>query len=230
MYSINEAYVGMQAIGDVTIPSTVQQCPLGQMVTGIDSYFGFGEFIYLNATAAHGVGRLVTWDGLFATTDVANAAGFGQPFAAAAANMPIGAYGWYAIGGIRPIQVNATVAIGSQLGVTAGGIAGAWTTTKGLGNAKVIQSQLYAPTVANVQTTNASKRIYLPGVTYQFVGLPITGTGIPGSTTISAVDPSQNILTLSNAATATGTATMTFTFTGFSLVQLNRPNLPSATT
>jgi hypothetical protein len=41
-------------------------------------------------------------------------------------------------------------------------------------------------------------------------GMSVTGTGVPASTTVSAVDPVAGTLTLSNAATASGVETLTF--------------------
>lgn len=66
--------------------------------------------------------------------------------------------------------------------------------------------------IANVSTTNASTTITttVPAFLTGDVGVPISGTGIPGGATIAAViSPTQ--ATLSAAATATGTVTATVT-------------------
>lgn len=67
-----------------------------------------------------------------------------------------------------------------------------------------------ARTVASVGTTSASAAITGPAGSFSKsdVGRPISGTGIPASTTISAV-ASGTAATLSANATATGTITAT---------------------
>ena len=225
-YAFNEGYVGLPEAGDIFIPDTTQRCPLGQMVTGIDPFFGFVEAIYAQATAAHGVGRCVTLDQLFTTTDIANAAGTNRPFYVAIASMGIGTFGWYATGGQRPISVTATVAANAVIGATGAGQLGPGTTTKYAVGINVLQPSTYAPTKLNCTTQNGSKRVFVPSVDGLFVGLPVSGTGVQGGSTIAGIDPSQNMITLSATANATGSATLTFTWTGFVLALLNRPFLP----
>jgi hypothetical protein len=66
-----------------------------------------------------------------------------------------------------------------------------------------------------------------------YVGLPVSGTGIPGSTTIAAGNDSgpnafgssagsSQAVVMSAAGTADGTVTVTFTRTNISLVGGNR--------
>ena len=69
------------------------------------------------------------------------------------------------------------------------------------------------PFSATGTTTNSSNQLtnmsYTIGIT---VGMTVTGTGIPGSTTVTAI--SGSTLTISNNATASGTVTLTFSSTG----------------
>ncbi len=72
------------------------------------------------------------------------------------------------------------------------------------------------PFTATGNTVNGSNQVtglsYTNGIT---VGQKVTGTGIPGATTVLAVDDAANSLTLSNNATADGTAvSLTFSGTG----------------
>jgi hypothetical protein len=222
--------IGIQPMSDLYTPSTDQLFPLGQCSEGIDPVFGFGEFMYGKASAAMGVGRAVFFDGTFNAADVPNTANTGAPVLFAAANMAINTFGWFRRGGMGPAQVNATVAAGTAIGIAAAGILGTNAAGKQLLNARVIQSQTYAPTVAACQTQNGDKRIFLNNIGGLFVGLTVTGTGIPGSTTITAVDPSGNMITLNNAATATGAVTLTFTWTGFTLIYADRAFVQGAIT
>lgn len=77
-------------------------------------------------------------------------------------------------------------------------------------------------TVASVATTNASAAITAPAGSFQAgdAGRTITGTGIPGGTTILSVQ-SATAATLSANATATGSITATLgaaTATGYSFI------------
>lgn len=60
--------------------------------------------------------------------------------------------------------------------------------------------------LTNTQTS-ATGASTLVGI---YNGMSVTGTGVPASTTVSAVNPSAGTFTLSNAATATATETLTF--------------------
>lgn len=62
-------------------------------------------------------------------------------------------------------------------------------------------------TIGSNQITNVS---YTDGIS---VGQTVTGTGIPGSTTVTAIDTTNNIVTISNNATATGSPSLTFSGT-----------------
>jgi hypothetical protein len=217
-YVGNDGLVGAQPSSDIWVPSTDQNWPLGQMYNANDPGFGFGEFVYGKAAAAMGVGRCVYLTDLFVATDLPNTANTGTPVLFSAANMAINTYGWFRRAGMGPVAVNATVAAGVAIGVAAAGLLGTNAAGKQLLGARVLQSQLYAPTIANCQTQNGSKIIYGAGFPKVFVGLAVTGTGIPGSSTVTWVDPGGTSISLNNAATATGAATLTFTWTGFSLI------------
>lgn len=67
-------------------------------------------------------------------------------------------------------------------------------------------------TVTTVATTTNSSASVTAAVSLFGVynGMSVTGTGIPASTTVSAVNPGAGTFTLSNAATASGSPTLTF--------------------
>lgn len=71
---------------------------------------------------------------------------------------------------------------------------------------------------STTSTSTSVTGLSLAGV---YNGMSVTGTGIPASTTVSAVNPAAGTLTLSNAATATGTPTLSF-FGGQYVLQLGR--------
>jgi hypothetical protein len=157
-----------------------------------------------------------------------------------AAQQPAGTYfGWFVRAGKVPVLTNtltpATAAGGlAETSTTAGTIntpAGAATV-----GAKLIVGLYYtkAPATFTASTTNGSALLTGPftGVSIgsgPFVGQTITGTGIPGSTTIVSIQTYQQAgspqgvissITMSAAATATGSAvTITPTLCGEANVQ-----------
>lgn len=218
--------VGAQPIGDLFVPSTTQQFPLGQIIEAVDPAFGAGSFIYGKAGSAIALpGRMNHFDYQYASFDVPNAAGVGRSVFVNKAKMLVNTYGWFQFFGQCPVQVNASVAIGAQLGVAAAGQAGATAATKGLTGMAVVQPSTYAPT-RTVLTTNGSPIIQVINGSTDglFIGLAASGTGIAAST-ITAISPDGNTLTLSANCTATGTVTGTFTYTGFVLALLTCPSI-----
>jgi hypothetical protein len=214
--------------------STVQNLPLGTIVQAVDGIQGVGEFIYLSGVASTVVGSLVTYDHLFATTldpATANAAG-AKAFAMSAC--VASNFGWYQIGGTALAANNATAAAGNAFAKATGQIGSAAVAGTQILGAKIAVAN--STTFTKVCTTrNGSTQLFVPNMDGLFVGLPLSGTGIAGGTTIAAgVDGGPNaqntsatapgFINLSAAATADGTVTVTFTRTNFSLVACNRPS------
>jgi len=213
-----DGLVGAQPAGDIWVPTTDQNFPLGQRSLFYDPAFGYSECIYGKAAAAISIGRVVRPDGAWTFSDYPNTANLGSPWLANVAAMGINTFGWFRRSGAGPVQVNATVAAAAAIGLAAAGVLGTNTAGKQALNCLVIQPQTYAPTLTNCLTKNASKQVMVSSINGLFIGLPVSGTGIPGSTTIAGIDPSGNAITLNNAATATGQVTLTFTWTGFTWV------------
>jgi hypothetical protein len=231
MFAISNVQNCPQPIHSV---STTQLLPLGTIIQANDPIQGTGEFIYLQGVASTVVGSLVTYDHTFATTldpATANAAG---PKAFAMSATVASTFGWYQIGGTAVAVNNATAAAGNAFAKATGQI----------GSAAVAGTQILGAKIATANsstftktctTRNGSTALIVPNFDGLFVGLPLSGTGIPGGTTIAAgVDGGPNggntsatapgFLVMSAAATADGTVTVTFTRTNFSLVACNRPS------
>lgn len=87
--------IGSQPIATT---DTVQNHPLGTIVTAVDPVYGAGEFIYLKGLAATAVGTWVTYnsDDFSSTLLAANAIG---PVAIAMSACVASNYGWYQIQG-----------------------------------------------------------------------------------------------------------------------------------
>lgn len=226
---------GLQAINELFTPDTTggsgadgRRFPAGMCVDAVDPYFGFGKFMYLKAGAAHNPGRLVIIsDETMVNADLPNVTLQGFPFLVARQVMAQNSWGWYQFEGVTPIQTTASVAAGVAVGIGAAGQAGTNSASKQLLGTRVLRASTFTLT-KTAMTTNGSAVIQLTNVDGLFYGLTISGTGVSG--TITAIDASQNRLTLSANATATGTITATFTYTGFLLVHINTPVAQGAIT
>ena len=94
-YTITTPGVGWQAIATT---DTVQNHPLGTIVTAVDPVYFGGEFIYLKGLDSTAIGTWVTYnsDDMSTTRLAANAIG---PVAVAMSACVTGSYGWYQIQG-----------------------------------------------------------------------------------------------------------------------------------
>lgn len=229
--------IGIQPIGSFFVPDTVQREVLGIMLDSIDNFYGGGQVIYLKAAAATLPGVLCTWDNTFAATAVANTANLGVSLCVALTNMAINTFGWFMQVGTWPVSATASVAAGTTVGITATGQIGANSAGKQVLNAKSVIASAGTVVKSNVGTVNGSPILTAPNTDGLFVGMAISGTGIPASTFIGGLDPdgrriSMTASNLSTAAlaTATGAVTLTGTYTGFNVLQFNYPCAQGAIT
>lgn len=229
MYTPLGGLVGNQQPIDVFVPDTTQRFPLGMFQDMVDEYYGYGSFVYGKAAQASGVGRLCFMDANWNATDIPNTANTGYPIVVARANMAINTYGWFQFAGQMPMLATASVAVGTAFGLTGAGTVGANSAGKQILNARVVRAGTATIVIAGVQTIQGSPIIKLPNIAGLFVGLAASGTGIAAST-ISAIDSSQNQVTLSANCTATGSVSATFTYTGFLGVMSNGPFVQGAIT
>lgn len=85
-------------------------------------------------------------------------------------------------------------------------------------------------------TRSGSSRVRFGNVGGMFVGQAISGTGIPASSVISAIDSDGTSVIIGSAvgtpvnATASGTVTVTMTNTGFGICQVDSPTFQSQIT
>lgn len=209
---------------------TVQAFPFGYRVRAYDNLLGFGEFIYLQGVASTVAGSAVTYNPFTGVTTLdAATANDASPIAFAVAPCVANLFGWYQVGGTAIAANNGTAAAGNAFRKATGTIGSAAVAgTQILGGCKILVAN--GTTFTKTGTTrNGSTEVFFSNLDGVFVGCPISGTGIPGSTTVSAgYNNSPNArnssacsatsLIMNNAATADGTVTVTFTRTNFSLV------------
>ena len=233
--------IGSQPIGNFFTPDTTQRHKLGAIIDYVDPYFGGGQAIYLAipASSAFKVGECVTYGtNSYQAVDVPNTANLAYSVAFAMnanASSSSVQYGWFQIAGNALALSNASVAAGAAIGITAAGKLGANSAGKQIQNAMVSLAATTTVVKANVQTVNGSPvlRCTTGGTDGWFVGMAVTGTGIPASTTISAIN-TDNTAVMNANATATGSVSVTGTYndgTNFwNFVTLNGPSTQGAIT
>ena len=223
--------VGNQPFNDWFIPDTVQRMALGLKVTAVDPFWGEGEFLYIKSNDAILKGSLVTWGGASIALGVVTAylgtllpstAGQGFPFGVAMAPIPSGSFGWLQLVGVCVYKTNATVAADTAVAVAAAGIAGTLVAGKQLLNTRNRIAATGTQTVI-AQTTNGTGVLTTGGYDGFFLGMAITGTGIPASTVVAGLSPDGRTIFTGSAigtlgdknSTASGSITLTGTYTGF---------------
>lgn len=216
------SYAGPQPFNDWFLPDTTQRCQLGLEVTAVDPFWGLGKFVYVKSNDAILKGSLCMWDEVYTSVLLPSTTLQGFPFGVAMAPMSAAKYGWLQVAGRAVYKTNATVAADVSVAVAAAGIAGTLATGKQLVN---VRNRIAATGTVTVtaQTTNGNGILQTQGYDGFFLGLPLSGTGIPASTVVAALSPDGKTIYTGSAigtlgdknSTATGSITLTGTYTGF---------------
>lgn len=192
---------------------------VGTIMSIIDPFAGGAEVIRLKVpanTAAVPVGGAAIYDNVFAYTIAPNTANLGQPLAFSVNAVPLNAgfdqYAWFYISGTFPAFSGASVAANTATGITAAGTLGANSAGKQVLSARVQVAATRTVVKANANTTSGSTLLRVPNSDGWFVGLYLSGTGIQAATTVTAIDSSGTLVTMSLAATATGSISATGTY------------------
>ena len=223
MYASADGLSGYQSPNGWFVPDTTQRHPLGFKADFSDPFWGYAEMIYGKASGAIAMGLVCVLDDSFNAVGVPNAANQGFPVVVAMNKMATLTYGWFLKAGLAVYATNATVAADAAIGIGAIGTLGTNAAGKQLLG---IRNRLSATaTVAKTltQTTNASSVLYMAqGYDGMFLGMALSGTGIPASTFVAKLGPDGNTVYMGSAigtvdklATATGSVTVTGTYTGF---------------
>jgi hypothetical protein len=221
---------------------TTQRHVLGTVLGVNDPYWGGQELVYLAipVSTALVVGTPCIWLGDNSVNAVPNTANLGMPLAfclnSVASNASSIQYGWFLVEGRFVAASNASVAAAAQIGIAAAGRLGANTAGKEVLNIRVQTAATTTVVKANVATQSGSNllRTTVGGTDGWFIGVAVTGTGIPASTTITAIDPDNRTVTMSANATATGSVSVTGTYNDatifYNVVTVNRPGAQGAIT
>lgn len=233
--------IGSQQIALYGLPDTVERHAPGLTLVAQDNYWGAGEFVYVRAAGSIRQGGLVVltptlvsnryrWD----ATEVPNTANLGRPVYVAMTPMTTGQFGWVQNMGIVPVNCNASIAADTTFGIVAAGQGGANSAGKQILNARIIAPATTTVAKNNCTANSGTTRLFVPNTDGWFVGVYLSGTGIAAGTTVSDIDPSGNIVTLSAATAAAVAGTVTATYNNatvfYNVAHINRPLAQGAIT
>lgn len=217
--AVSYPLIGAQAVSNSSVVSVevatatsgyVPLIPVGAVVGFIDPYWGGIEAIRLSipVSTAVRVGTMSTITATGSYVAVPNTANLGQSVAVCMSDVPSNAtfvqYAWFAVGGRFVINSTASVAADTAFGIAAAGQAGALAAGKQLLNARVQVAATTTVVKANTVTQSGSPFIRVTNSDGWFVGVALTGTGIPASTSVGSI--SSDGLTVGMVSTGTTTA------------------------
>lgn len=228
---------GDQPFNDWFAPDTTQRMALGLVVDAVDPYWGYGKFMYIKSNDAIIKGSLVVVGTAptYLGTLLPSTASLGVPFGVAMAPMASGTYGWIQVAGGCVYKTSATVAADAAVGIGTAGMIGAYSTLKGMVNVHNLKSAT-ATTTVTAQTTNGTGILTTQGYDGFFLGMALSGSGIPASTVVAKLDPDGRTIYTGSAigtlgdknSTATGSITLTGTYTGYGHGIIMFPSTSSA--
>lgn len=232
MFSAISPTVGTQPFNDWFAVDTVQRQPLGMEVTAVDPFWGTGVFVYLKSNDAVLKGSSVMWDEIYQAALLPSTVTQGFPFAIAMTPAASGTFFWAQHTGRAVYKTNATVAADGVLAIAAAGILGATATGKQVLGIRNRISATGTKTVTVTTQTNTGTLLAQAGYDGIFLGMALSGTGIPASTVAAGLDPDGKRIYTGSAigtlgdknSTANGSITLTGTYTGFGSGILNRPS------
>lgn len=240
----NDTGGGVTGTSSMTNPPTFM--PNGVIVPGYDNYWGGVEFQYCLFSTTVAVWAPCTVKPAlangrfgFVASAVANTANQARPVGFAIAQMAAGQYGWLAVSGLIPALSTASVAADAALGITGAGTLGATSAGKEIENLVGVLPATTTVVKANATITSGSPIIQFTGnntIDGLFIGVALSGTGIPANAVVQSIDPDGRRVTMSTGpgvvgaalnATASGGVSVTGTYNDgtnfYNVVQANRP-------
>lgn len=232
MFAAISPTLGTQPFNDWFTPDTTQRQPLGMTVTAVDPFWGAGKFVYCKSADAVLKGSVVMWDESFNLTLLPSTVTQGFSWGVAMNAIPSGSYGWIQTEGRAVYKTNATVAADGVLAIAAAGILGATATGKQVLGVRNRISATGTKTFTATTTTGTGTLVVPGGYDGAFLGMALSGTGIPASTVVAGLDPDGKRIYTGSAigtlgdknSTATGTITLTGTYTGYGSGVINNPS------
>lgn len=239
-------FAGNQPFNDWFDPDAFERHRLGTTINAVDPWWGNGTFMYVNCQSTMERGSLAQWTMAAITpvagqsvstwgpviSDLPNTANLGRNFGVTMQSMVTGEYGWIMLAGFAVLSAQASVAADTAVGIGAAGQVGANAAGKQLLGVRNVLASTATLAKTNVQTKNGSAALLCPGgYDGWFVGMALSGSGIPASTVVAKLDPDGRTVYTGSAigtvgdknATATAAVTVTGTWTGYLGTVINHP-------
>lgn len=238
MFSAVTPFIGHNPFNDWFAATTDQRHPLGLTLMAVDPFWGTGEFMYFKSNDAILKGSLSMWDEVYQGTLLPSTALQGFSFGVAMTPVASASFGWMQLSGRCVYKTNATVAADVAIAVAAAGIAGTLVAGKQLLNTRNRIAATGTKTFTVNTQSGTGVLVAIAGYDGAFLGMALSGTGIPASTVVAALDPDGRRIYTGSAigtlgdknSTATGQITLTGTYTGFGGAIINRPFAQGAIT
>lgn len=236
-----DSVVGAPQCTPYNLPDSTARALPGLIYTAVDPYWGGGEFLYCKAGGAirqFGLvvltQTIVSGQVVYVATEVANTAIMGRPVGVAMVVAASGNFFWVCVGGVIPVNCNASVAVDTTFAIAAAGQGGALAAGKQIVNARVVIAATQTVAKTGCQANSGSSRLFIPSSDGWFAGAYLSGTGIAASTTVTDIDPSGTVVTLSANTTAAVNGTVTATYNNatvfYNIAHINRPFAQGAIT
>jgi len=237
MFAAINQIAGTQPFNDWFAPDTTKRHPLGLIVDAVDPYWGAGRFQYIKSGGTILKGSLVMLDEDTLGTLLPSTTLQGFPFGVAMAPMASGTYGWIQIQGNAVYKTSATVAADAAVAIASAGIVGASATGKQLVNVRNRKAATATTTLTANTTTGSGLIKAAAGYDGLFLGMALSGTGVPASSFVASLNADgvsfmigSAIGTFDKLCTASGSITLTGTYTGYGLGVINCPFAQGAIT
>lgn len=233
-FAIVDGTVGAPQANYTYVVDTTARTRTGLMLSGIDNYWGQGEFLYGKATATIPMGSICTFVSVLTsgalevqmTASATGVANSGRPLCVAMASFTVGQFGWFCISGTVPMATTTSIAAGVKIGLsqTTAGRADTFATTFGVLNA--VSSLPATTTVVKTNCTGVSGQtiINIPDGEGWFIGCVLTGTGVGASAKVVSIAPDQKTCIVDVANSAAVTGSVTATYTNFIIATISRPS------
>lgn len=229
-----DSVIGTPQCTPYNLPDSTARALPGLIYTAVDPYWGGGEFLYCKAGGAIRQFGLVvitqtitSGQVVYVATEVPNTANLGRPLGVAMVVAASGNFFWVCVGGVMPVNCSASVAADTAFGIVAAGQGGAVAAGKQVMNARIVIAATQTVAKTGCTANSGSTRLLVPSSEGFFAGAYLSGTGIAAATTVTDIDPSGTVVTLSAVTTAAVNGTVTATYNNatvfYNIAHINRP-------
>lgn len=232
-------FAGNQPFNDWFSCDTTQRHPLGLMLNAVDPFWRGGTFMYITSSTTIVKGAICAWEENMVAVACPSTALQGFPLGILMAPLITGQFGWLQLAGYAPVTATNTIAADTAFAIVAAGSAGTLAAGKQVVGARNRKASAATLAKTNTQTQNGSAKI-VTSTNYDgwFLGMALSGTGIPASTVIARLDPDGRTVYTGSAvgtvgdknSTASGGVTVTGTWTNFIGPVFNYPYAQGAIT